>query len=79
MRGLYAYLAARGDADVTINPVPGSLAARRPGGRRGNGGVPLVRTPRTLPRVLSPGEVDALMGARADFLRTICGLRTFRS
>jgi integrase/recombinase XerD len=63
VRGLYAYLAARGDAGVTNNPVPGSLAARRPGGRRGNGGVPLIRTPRTLPRVLSPGEVDALVGA----------------
>ena len=25
--------------------------------------MPLVRTPRTLPRVLSPGEVDALLGA----------------
>jgi integrase/recombinase XerD len=63
VRGLYAYLAARGDAGVAGNPVPGSLAARRPGGRRGNGGVPLIRTPRTLPRVLSPGEVDALAGA----------------
>jgi site-specific recombinase XerD len=63
VRGLYAYLAARGDAGVAGNPVPGSLAARRPSGRRGNGGVPLIRTPRTLPRVLSPGEVDALMGA----------------
>ena len=60
---LFAYLAARGDAGVADNPVPGSLAARRPGGRRGNGGVPLIRTPRTLPRVLSPGEVDALVGA----------------
>jgi len=63
VRGLYAYLAARGDTGVTRNPVPGSLAARRPGGRRGKGGVPLIRTPRTLPRVLAPGEVDALMRA----------------
>jgi site-specific recombinase XerC len=39
VRGLYAYLAARGDAGVVGNPVPGSLAARRPSGRRGNGGV----------------------------------------
>jgi site-specific recombinase XerD len=66
VRGLYAYLAARGDAGVTSNPVPGSLAARRPGARRGRGGVPLVRTPRTLPQVLSPGEVGALV----DALRT---------
>jgi integrase/recombinase XerD len=25
--------------------------------------VPLIRTPHTLPRVLSPGEIDALVGA----------------
>jgi integrase/recombinase XerD len=63
VRGLYEYLAARGDAGVTRNPVPTSLAARRPSARRGRGGVPLVRTPRTLPRVLSPAEVDALVAA----------------
>ena len=61
VRGLYAYLCAREDTGVHRNPVPGSLAARRPGGaRRGRGGVPLIRTPRTLPRVLAPAEVDAL-------------------
>ena len=60
--GLFAYLAARGDTGVRTNPVPRGLATRRPG-RRGRGGVPLVRTPRTLPRVLSPDEVDALFGA----------------
>jgi len=43
--------------------VPTSLAARRPGARRGKGGVSLIRTPRTLPRVLSPAEVDALRKA----------------
>jgi integrase/recombinase XerD len=63
VRGLYAYLAARGDTGVSRNPVPASLAARRPGARRGNGGVPLIRTPRTLPRVLAPTEVDALRAA----------------
>lgn len=63
VRGLYAYLTALGDAGVTRNPVPSSLAARRPGARRGRGGVPLVRTPRTLPRVLSPGEVGELLAA----------------
>jgi site-specific recombinase XerD len=60
VRGLYAYLAARGDTGVSRNPVPTSLAARGPGARRGKGGVPLIRTPRTLPRVLAPSEVDAL-------------------
>src|SRR6185312_8880553 len=63
VRGLYAYLAARGDTGVRHIPVPTSLAARRPGARRGKGGVPLVRTPRTLPRVLAPSEVDALWAA----------------
>jgi integrase/recombinase XerD len=63
VRGLYAYLTARGDTGVTGNPVPTSLAARRPGRRRGKSGVPLIRTPRTLPRVLSPAAVDALVGA----------------
>jgi integrase/recombinase XerD len=60
--GLFEYLLARGDAGVAGNPVPRGLASRRPG-RRGRGGVRLVRTPRTLPRVLSPAEVDALVGA----------------
>ncbi|MGH9286326.1 MAG: tyrosine-type recombinase/integrase, partial [Acidimicrobiales bacterium] len=63
VRGLYAYLTARGDTGVGRNPVPSSLAARRPGTRRGKGGVPLIRTPRTLPRVLAPAEVDALVAA----------------
>src|ERR671923_1372327 len=60
--GLFAYLLARGDAGVASNPVPRGLASRR-AGRRGRGGVRLVRTPRTLPRVLSPAEVDALLRA----------------
>lgn len=63
VRGLFAYLVARGDAELTANPVPGSLHARRPGGRRGKGGVALIRVPRTMPRVLEPGQVDALMAA----------------
>jgi integrase/recombinase XerD len=60
VRGLYAYLCVRENTGVDRNPVPTSLAARRPGSRRGRGGVPLIRTPRTLPRVLAPSEVDAL-------------------
>ncbi len=57
---LYSFLAVRGD--VERNPVPRGLSTRR-SRDRGQRGVPLVRTPRTLPRVLEPGEVDALLGA----------------
>lgn len=59
--GLFAYLLAREDVDVRRNPVPRGLGTRRPlaSGARG---VPLIRTPRTLPKVLSPVEVDALLG-----------------
>jgi integrase len=60
--GLFEYLVARGDAGVVSSPVPRGLAGRR-AGRRGRGGVRLVRTPRTLPRVLSPFDVDALLRA----------------
>jgi integrase/recombinase XerD len=59
--GFYAYLVARGDTSVVSNPVPRGLQTRRVGGRAKT--VPLVRVPRTLPRILSPGEVDALLAA----------------
>ena len=60
--GLFGYLTARGL--VAANPVPRGLATRRPGRR----GVPLIRAPRLLPRVLAPAEASALVAA----------LRTFR-
>ena len=63
VRGLFNYLVARVDAGVEVNPVPTGLAARRPGSQRRRGEPPLIRTPRTLPRVLSPVEVDALLEA----------------
>jgi integrase/recombinase XerD len=61
--GLFGYLVVRGDAGVTVNPVPRGLATRRSNGRPGVSGVPLVRAPRTLPRVISPVDVDALTAA----------------
>lgn len=61
--GLFAYLLARGDAGIVRNPVPRGLAARRPMSTPGRGGVPLIRTPRTLPRVLTPQEVIAFFAA----------------
>ena len=61
--GFYAYLVSLGDAEISRNPVPRGLAARRPTTSRGRGGVPLIRTPRTLPRVLTPPEVVSLLAA----------------
>jgi integrase/recombinase XerD len=61
--GLFSYLAARGEAGISANPVPRGLATRHAhrGGRPRT--VPLLRTPRTLPRVLSPEEVGVFMAA----------------
>jgi integrase/recombinase XerD len=61
--GLYAYLVARGDTPVQVNPVPRGLSTRRQGGSRTSRTVPLVRVPRTLPRILAPAEADRLVGA----------------
>lgn len=61
--GLFAYLVARGDAGVTANPVPRGLATRRAAARPGKRGVPLLRTPRTLPRIISPEIANALVAA----------------
>ena len=65
--GLYEYLIIRGDTAVAANPVPRGMAMRRPGQRTVRG-VPLIRAPRTLPRVIDPDEVDVFVGA----------LRTYR-
>lgn len=61
--GLFAYLITRGDVGVMRNPVPRGLASRRPRMAKSSGGVPLVRAPRTLPSILAPAEVNALLGA----------------
>jgi integrase/recombinase XerD len=58
--GLYAFLHARGD--VATNPVPRGLRTRREQ-HRPRQGVPLVRGTRTVPRILTPAEIDALNGA----------------
>lgn len=56
--GLFSYLCARGL--VAANPVPSGLSQRAPG-FRDRRSSPLIRTPRTLPRVLSPAETKALL------------------
>lgn len=58
--GLFAFLLVRGE--VKVNPVPRGLPTRRER-TRPRQTVPLVRTPRTLPRVLSPHEVAVLLSA----------------
>ena len=54
--GFYAYLVARGDTPVAMNPVPRGLATRRPGGSVKSRTVPLVRVPRTLPKSCRPSR-----------------------
>jgi site-specific recombinase XerD len=61
--GLYAYLVARGDTPVQVNPVPRGLLTRRQGGTMRSRLAPLVRVPRTLPKILPPEEADRLVGA----------------
>ena len=61
--GFYAYVVARGDTTLASNPVPRGLSTRRERGSRRSRTVPLVRVPRTLPKILSPGEIDGLVGA----------------
>jgi len=61
--GLYAYLVARGDTPVLVNPVPRGLMTHRQGGTMRSRMAPLVRVPRTLPRILSPEEAGRLIGA----------------
>jgi integrase/recombinase XerD len=58
--GFFAYLIVKGDTGVITSPVPRGLINRR---ARRNGGraTPLVRTPKLLPRILQPQEVDTLM------------------
>ncbi len=60
--GLYEYLIIRGDTPIRQNPVPRGLALRRPG-QRAVRGVPLIRAPRTLPRVIDPDQADAFLAA----------------
>ena len=57
--GLYGFLLACGE--VAANPVPRGLANRKRS--RVERGTPLVRTPRTLPKILEPAEVDELIAA----------------
>ena len=66
--GLFGYLAARDDVELRRNPVPRGW---RRGGQQSAGmrGVPLLRTPRTLPRVLSRGDAPMALPPAAGGVR----------
>src|SRR3954454_18299191 len=61
MSGLFTYLVLCGE--MAANPVPRGMATRRSGAGSQPVGSPLIRTPRTLPKVLEPSDVIALLGA----------------
>jgi site-specific recombinase XerD len=61
--GLFAYLVVRGTFRVHRNPVPRGMATRRPSGQPGRWTTPLIRTPRTLPRIVSPADADRFVAA----------------
>ncbi|HZD74796.1 MAG TPA: tyrosine-type recombinase/integrase [Actinomycetota bacterium] len=48
---------------MVANPVPWDTMARRPALPLARWATPLIRTPRTLPRVLAPTEVDRFLAA----------------
>jgi site-specific recombinase XerD len=59
--GLFAYMVVRGTFRIHRNPVPYGMATRRPTGQLGRWTTPLIRTPRTLPRILAPADADRFM------------------
>ena len=61
MSGLFNWLVLCGE--MSANPVPRGMATRRSGAGGRATGSPLIRTPRTLPKVLDPSAVIALLGA----------------
>jgi len=66
LSGFFTYLVAREDVDMVANPVPSGSAGRRSAGQPGKGNRALIRTPRTLPRVVGPTDVSSFL----DALRT---------
>ena len=61
MSGLFNYLVLCGE--MPANPVPRGMATRRTGVGGRPSGSSLIRTPKTLPRVLDPADVIGLLGA----------------
>jgi len=62
LSGLYGYLSARNL--IAANPVPTGLSIRKPADQRHRTrSTPLIRTPRTLPRILDANGATDLLGA----------------
>ena len=61
MSGLFNWLVLCGE--MSVNPVPRGMATRRTGAGGPATSSPLIRTPRTLPKILDPAEVMLLLGA----------------
>ncbi len=61
MSGLFNWLVLCGE--MSTNPVPRGMATRRTGAGGPATSSPLIRTPRTLPKILDPAEVMLLLGA----------------
>ncbi|RZL71552.1 MAG: integrase [Rhodococcus sp. (in: high G+C Gram-positive bacteria)] len=62
LSGLYGYLGARNL--IAASPVPTGLSVRQPGDpRRRRRSTPLIRTPRTLPRILDSSTAIGFLGA----------------
>ena len=73
VRGLFDYPVVHGDAGLRVKLAPHGLSARQPSNARGRPGVPLIRSPRTLPRVVSPSDVEPLLVAFAHATRSSDG------
>ncbi len=63
LSGFLTSLVAREDVDMVANPVPSGSATRRSAGQPGKGSRALIRTPRTLPRVVGPTDVSSFLDA----------------
>jgi site-specific recombinase XerD len=61
MSGLFNWLVLCGE--MSSNPVPRGMATRRTGAGGPATSSPLIRTPRTLPKILDPADVMLLLGA----------------
>ena len=61
MSGLFNWLVLCGE--MSSNPVPRGMATRRTGAGGPATSSPLIRSPRTLPKILDPADVMLLLGA----------------